>query len=92
MQYSICISSYIMHKRIAGKEQAMSLIDNEHQLPEGLGMRLAMDMDAMRSFVNLPDQSRKELVNYIEGSATGDEAKNRVIEVVRNLHNNGSFS
>ncbi len=70
----------------------MSLIDNEHQLPEGLGMRLAMDMDAMRSFVNLSDQSRKELVNYIEGSATGDEAKNRVIEVVRNLHNNGSFS
>lgn len=70
----------------------MSLIDNEHHLPEGLGMRLAMDMDAMRNFVNLSDQSRKELVNYIEGSASGDEAKNRVIEVVRNLHNGGAFS
>lgn len=73
------------------KEQAMSLIDNEHQLPVGLGMRLALDMDAMKSFVNLSDQGKKELVDYIEGSTTGDEAKNRVTEVVRNLHNGGSF-
>ncbi len=69
----------------------MSLIDNEHQLPVGLGMRLALDMDAMKSFVNLSDQSKKELVDYIEGSTTGDEAKNRVTEVVRNLHDGGSF-
>lgn len=69
----------------------MSLIDNEHQLPVGLGMRLALDMDAMKNFVNLPDTSKKQLVDYIEGSTTGDEAKNRVTEVVRNLHNGGSF-
>ncbi len=69
----------------------MSLIDNEHQLPVGLGMRLALDMDAMKSFVNLSDQDKKELVDYIEGSTTGDEAKNRVTEVVRNLHNGGTF-
>ncbi len=69
----------------------MSLIDNEHQIPEGLGMRLAMDMNAMKSFVNLSDQKRKELVDYIEGSTTGDEARNRVTEVVRNLHNGGAF-
>ncbi|MDF2485126.1 MAG: hypothetical protein K0R46_1294 [Herbinix sp.] len=69
----------------------MSLIDNEHQLPVGLGMRLALDMDAMKNFVNMPDQSKKQLVDYIEGSTTGDEAKSRVTEVVRNLHNGGSF-
>ena len=69
----------------------MSLIDNEHQLPVGLGMRLALDMDAMKNFVNLSDQSKKQLVDYIEGSSTGDEAKNRVTEVVRNLHTGGSF-
>ena len=69
----------------------MSLIDNEHQLPVGLGMRLALDMDAMKNFVNLSDQGKKELVDYIEGSTTGDEAKNRVTEVVRNLHEGGSF-
>ena len=69
----------------------MSLIDNEHQLPEGLGFRLALDMQAMTNFVNLSDSSRKEMVDYIKGSSTGDEARNRVTEVVRNLHNGGSF-
>lgn len=69
----------------------MSLIDNEHQLPVGLGMRLALDMAAMTNFANLPDNSKKQLVDYIEGSTTGDEAKNRVTEVVSNLHNGGSF-
>lgn len=69
----------------------MSLIDNEHQLPVGLGMRLALDMDAMKSFVNLSDQRKKELIDYIEGSTSGEEAKSRVTEVVRNLHNGGSF-
>ncbi len=69
----------------------MSLIDNDHQLPVGLGMRLALDMEAMKSFVNLSDQRKKELVDYIEGSTTGDDAKNRVTEVVRGLHDSGSF-
>jgi hypothetical protein len=69
----------------------MSLIDNQHQLPEGLGFRLALDMDAMKNFVNLSDQSKEQLVDYIKASTTGDEAKNRVTEVVRNLHSGGSF-
>jgi hypothetical protein len=69
----------------------MSLIDNEHQLPVGLGMRLALDMEAMTNFANLPDNSKKQLVDYIEGSTTGDEAKSRVTEVVSNLHSGGSF-
>ncbi len=67
----------------------MSLIGN--QLPEGLGFRLALDMDAMKNFVNLSDQGKEQVVDYIKGSTTGDEAKNRVNEVVRNLHNGGSF-
>jgi hypothetical protein len=69
----------------------MSLVDNEHQLPEGLGFRLALDMQAMTNYVNLPDSSKKDLVEYIKGSTTGDDAKNRVSEVVSNLHNGGSF-
>jgi hypothetical protein len=67
----------------------MSLIGN--QLPEGLGFRLALDMDAMKNFVNLSDQGKEQVVDYIKGSTTGDEAKNRVTEVIRNLHNGGSF-
>ena len=70
----------------------MSLIDGNSQLPVGLGMRLALDMKAMTNFSNLPDSKKQELISYIEGSTTGDEAKNRVTEVVSSLHNGGSFS
>jgi hypothetical protein len=70
----------------------MSLIDGNSQLPVGLGMRLALDMKAMTNFSNLSDTRKQELINYIEGSTTGEEAKNRVTEVVSNLHNGGSFS
>lgn len=69
----------------------MSLIDNNHQLPEGLGMRLALDMEAMTNFVNLSEERKKELVGYIESSTTGYDAKNRVTEVVSGLHRGGSF-
>jgi hypothetical protein len=54
-------------------------------------MRLAMDMEAMTNFVNLPDSSKKQMVDYIESSTTGEEAKNRVTESIRNLHKGGSF-
>lgn len=70
----------------------MSLIDKEHSLPVGLGMRLALDMEAMTNFVNLPEAGKKQLVDYIEGSTTGADAKNRVTEVVSNLHKGNSFS
>ncbi len=69
----------------------MLLVDNQHQLPEGLGFRLALDMQAMTNFVNLSDSSKKDLIDYIKGSSTGDDAKNRVSEVVSNLHNGSSF-
>lgn len=70
----------------------MSLIDGGHQLPVGLGMRLALDMQAMTNFANLPEDKKQQLVNYIEGSTTGEEAKSRVTEVVSNLHNGNTFS
>jgi len=69
----------------------MTLIDGKSQIPVGLGMRLALDMKAMTNFANLPDEKKRELINYIESSATGDEAKVRVSEVVSSLHD-GSFS
>jgi uncharacterized protein YdeI (YjbR/CyaY-like superfamily) len=69
----------------------MSLVDSEHQLPEGLGFRLALDTKAMTSYVNLADDRKKQLVDYIKGSTTGDDARNRVTEVVSSLHNGDSF-
>lgn len=69
----------------------MSLIDGNSEIPVGLGMRLALDMKAMTNFANLSDEKKRELVSYIKGSTTGDDAENRVSEVVSNLHKN-SFS
>lgn len=70
----------------------MSLIDGNSQLPVGLGMRLALDMKAMTNFSNLPEAKKQELIGYIESSTTGEEAKNRVTEVVNSLHNGGLYS
>lgn len=69
----------------------MSLIDNEHQLPEGLGFRLALDMQAMTNFVNMPEEKKKQVVEYIQSASSGEEARNRVTETVNNLHNGSSF-
>ncbi|MDD4112489.1 MAG: hypothetical protein PHC56_05600 [Herbinix sp.] len=70
----------------------MSLIDGNTQLPVGLGMSLSLDMKAMTNFSNLSDAKKQELISYIKGSTSGEEAKNRVTEVVSSLHNGGSFS
>lgn len=69
----------------------MSLVDKDHQLPEGLGFRLALDMDAMSNFVKLPESNKQQLVDYIKGSTSGDDARNRVTEVMNNLHKGDSF-
>lgn len=69
----------------------MSIVNMDNSMPEGLGFRLAMDMKAMTNFVNLPETKKQELINYIKGSATGDEARNRVTEVVSSLHGGNSF-
>lgn len=54
-------------------------------LPEGLVMSLAMDLTAMTNFVHLDDSKKEELVTYIQGATTGEDAKNRVAEVLNQL-------
>lgn len=73
------------------KGKVFILIDNQ-SLPVGLGMSLALDLEAMTNFANLSDSGKQELISYIEGSTTGDEAKNRIREVIRNLHEGKTFS
>lgn len=69
----------------------MSIVNKDFELPEGLGFRLALDMEAMTNFTKLPDSSKQQLVDYIKGSSSGDEARNRVTEVINNLHKRDSF-
>ena len=68
----------------------MTIINND-QLPEGLGFRLAMDMKAMTNFANTSEDKKKQMVDYIKGSSTGEDAKNRVAEVINSLHQGDSF-
>lgn len=37
-------------------------------------------------------KKKQELIGYIKGFTSGEDAKNRVTEVVSSLHNTGSFS
>lgn len=60
-------------------------VHDKNAIPEGLGFSLALDIDAMTNFVNLPDSKKEELIQYIQSSTTGDEAKNRVKHVVSEL-------
>jgi hypothetical protein len=69
----------------------MSIVNKDHSIPEGLGFRLALDMKAMTNFANLPEEGKQKLVDYIQGSTTGDDARNRVTQVVNDLHNGNSF-
>jgi len=68
----------------------MSLV-GDNQIPVGLGMRLALDTEAMTNFANLSESRKRELVNYIQSSTSGQDAKNRVTEVVNSLHSGESF-
>lgn len=54
-------------------------------LPIGLSMSLAQDMNAMGNFISAPEKQRERMVEYIRASTSGDEAKSRVDEVVRKL-------
>jgi len=73
----------------------MDLMNENLQLPEGLGFRLALDMRAMTNFANLPRDKRERLVKYIQSSTSGEDAERRVSEVVNSLqsgNNIDSFS
>jgi len=54
-------------------------------IPLGLGMSLAMNMDAMSYFGSLSDQTKSDVIKYIQNSQTGYEAKQKVNQAVSGL-------
>ncbi|BCN32771.1 hypothetical protein [Anaeromicropila herbilytica] len=60
-------------------------------LPVGFSMSLAQDLKAMTNFVSLSEDKKENIVEYIEGSTTGYEAKDRITQVVNDLHNEKMF-
>jgi uncharacterized protein YdeI (YjbR/CyaY-like superfamily) len=66
----------------------MSKNIDRDEMPIGLTMSLSQDMDAMNHYALLEKIQQKELVNYIQDSQTGEEAKSRIEQVVNRLHDN----
>lgn len=62
-------------------------LNDPGDLPIGFVMSLATDMKAMSQFGLLSDAEKKELISYIESSSTGDEAKERIKQIISSLHN-----
>lgn len=60
-------------------------------MPLGLTMSLAEDLEAMQTFGNLSPEGQAQIVNYIQGSTTGDEAKIRIENVVEKLHKHSTL-
>ncbi len=55
------------------------------ELPLGLGMALAQNCDALNQFGSLSAEKQSELVSYIQSATTGNDAKERIEHVVRDL-------
>jgi len=54
-------------------------------LPLGLGMQLAQNPQAMQAFGRMSNAQKSELIAYVQGAATGNDAKARMREVLRRL-------
>jgi uncharacterized protein YdeI (YjbR/CyaY-like superfamily) len=54
-------------------------------LPLGFGMRLAQEPGAMNMFGVLDDAAKSRIISYIQSSATGSDAENRIENAVASL-------
>ena len=55
-------------------------------LPVGFGFKLAMDVTAMEKFSALSEKEKEELIAYVQGGDTSDEAEYRVETAIQRLH------
>ena len=67
-------------------EQGASHSGEMPDMPVGLGMELAMDIDAMSEFGRLSKEGKERVVQYIQAPNDGDEVKMRIRKVVTALH------
>ena len=54
-------------------------------LPLGFGFRLQESPSALRTFSSLNESQRNQVLNYVQGGNTGDDAKNRIANAVNCL-------
>ncbi len=54
-------------------------------LPIGFSMQLSQDLKAMEHFAAMSLAQKEELIAYIQGGSTGEEAEQRVHEAIMRL-------
>lgn len=55
-------------------------------LPIGFCMKLSQDLSAMEHFAAMPMSEKEEMIAYIQGGTTGEEAEERVRNAIDRLH------
>ena len=55
-------------------------------LPVGFGFRLAMDVAAMENFSALSEEDKEDMIAYVQGGETSEEAERRVETAIERLH------
>ena len=60
---------------------------NSHgpDMPLGLGMELMQHSGAMDRFSRLSDGEKAQIINYVQSSSSGDDAKARIARAVDGL-------
>lgn len=54
-------------------------------MPLGLGMALSQNIEALQNFAKLDMAHQREIIGFVQASTTGEEAKARVTNAVRQL-------
>ena len=54
-------------------------------IPLGLGMKLMQDPLAADTFGQMTNAQKTAMIQFIQGGATGDDAKNRIADAVSKL-------
>lgn len=66
-------------------------INDPSSLPIGFGMSLAQHPNALSHFAQLTDQQKQQIVNEIQTSQTGGEAKARIETAIQRLEDDSAF-
>lgn len=55
-------------------------------LPIGFSMQLSQDLKAMENFSAMSKAEKEQLISFIQGATTGEEAEQRVRDAIVSLH------
>lgn len=56
-------------------------------IPLGLGIQLVQEPKALEAFTAMTKEQRADLIGYIQGAVTGEDAKNRIAQAIDKLSN-----